>query len=180
MTNHQYNERDPEREEVRPDTPDQVDQELRAAGNSDRTSGRASGRRNMRETGDTTDTTASDATPKSPRSPRSPRKRDQKPRASEGGVDAKSPTGAGAGAGSIIRLPRRDEADILAEQEDDGNVAVHELEAQGFTVEEATRLIHVSDRVATSREAREAEATLRRLRFTRWLIERGMLDEFSA
>jgi hypothetical protein len=55
-----------------------------------------------------------------------------------------------------------------------------ELAEKGFTADEAIRLIHVSQRAAMSREAREAEETLRRLRFTRWLIEHGMLDEFSA
>lgn len=57
---------------------------------------------------------------------------------------------------------------------------VDELEAQGFTEDEAVRLISVSERVAHSGEAREAEELLRRLRFTRWLVEHGMLDEFSA
>ena len=57
---------------------------------------------------------------------------------------------------------------------------VDELEARGFTHDEAIRLIHVSDRAATSGEAQEAEAMLRRLRFTRWLVERGLLDEWSA
>ena|SRR5215472_15764571 len=55
-----------------------------------------------------------------------------------------------------------------------------ELAEKGFTADEAIRLIHVSQRAAMSREAREAEETLRRLRFTRWLIDHGMLDEFSA
>ena len=55
-----------------------------------------------------------------------------------------------------------------------------ELEQRGFTTDEAIRLVHASARIATSKEAREAEATLRRLRFTRWLVEQGMLDEFSA
>ena len=55
-----------------------------------------------------------------------------------------------------------------------------ELEQCGFTTDEAIRLVHASARIATSKEAREAQATLRRLRFTRWLVEQGMLDEFSA
>lgn len=55
-----------------------------------------------------------------------------------------------------------------------------ELKAQGFTADEAIRLIHVSDRLANGREARESQTTLRRLRFTRWLIEHGVLDEFTA
>lgn len=82
---------------------------------------------------------------------------------------------------SILRMPVRS-AKQPAElsEESDKTVAVAELEAQGFTADEAARLIDVSGRVATSHEAREAEATLRRLRFTRWLVERGVLDEFSA
>jgi len=55
-----------------------------------------------------------------------------------------------------------------------------ELEQRGFTPDEAIRLVHASARIATSKEAREAQATLRRLRFTRWLVEQGMLNEFSA
>lgn len=81
----------------------------------------------------------------------------------------------------ILQLPVRSGAQPVGQpDESDETGAVAELEAQGFTADEAIRLVHVSDRVATSREAREAEATLRRLRFTRWLVERGMLDEFSA
>lgn len=57
---------------------------------------------------------------------------------------------------------------------------VHELEAQGFSTEEAVRLMNTSERAATSEEVREAEAVLRRLRFQRWLIEHGLLDEFSV
>jgi hypothetical protein len=58
--------------------------------------------------------------------------------------------------------------------------ALSELEAQGFTEDEAYNLIHVSDRIANSRETREAEAIIRRLRFNRWLFEQGKLSEFSA
>jgi hypothetical protein len=57
---------------------------------------------------------------------------------------------------------------------------LQDLEAQGFSPAEARRLIYISDRVGQSAEARESEATLRRLRFTRWLVEHGMLDEWSA
>ena len=55
-----------------------------------------------------------------------------------------------------------------------------ELEAQGFTEDEAYNLIHVSDRIANSRETQEAKAIIRRLRFNRWLFEQGKLSEFSA
>jgi hypothetical protein len=58
--------------------------------------------------------------------------------------------------------------------------ALQDLEARGFTEDEARRLIDISDRSAQSAEAREAEATLRRLMFTRWLVEHGRLDEWSA
>lgn len=83
---------------------------------------------------------------------------------------------------AIIQLPQNDlnaEPPARAKEESDSS-AMETLEAQGFTEDEALRLIHVSDRMKTSREAREAEAVLRRLRFTRWLIQQGMLDEFSA
>ncbi|HEU0028865.1 MAG TPA: hypothetical protein VFQ25_17300 [Ktedonobacterales bacterium] len=55
-------------------------------------------------------------------------------------------------------------------------IAVVELESQGFSEVEALRLIDISKRLESSAEAREA----RRLRFTRWLVEQGILDEFSA
>ena len=55
-----------------------------------------------------------------------------------------------------------------------------DLQSQGFTPEQVRRLIVVSDRVADSPESRAAEADLRRLRFTRWLIEHGVLDEWTA
>ncbi len=55
-------------------------------------------------------------------------------------------------------------------------IAVIELESQGFSEDEALRLIDFSKRLESSADARQA----RRLRFTRWLIEQGILDEFSA
>lgn len=55
-----------------------------------------------------------------------------------------------------------------------------DLESQGFSHDEVRRLVLVSDRQASSDESQVAEATLRRLRFTRWLIEHGVLDEWSA
>ncbi len=56
---------------------------------------------------------------------------------------------------------------------------VHTLEDQGFTEDEAMRLIAVTGRLEDSDEARETAATLARLRFTRWLVEQGKLDEWS-
>jgi hypothetical protein len=47
-------------------------------------------------------------------------------------------------------------------------------------VEEAQRLIDISKRLESSAEARESQAELKRLRFAQWLIERGILDEFSV
>ena len=79
----------------------------------------------------------------------------------------------------IEPVPVHEASESISEGDSD-DAAVHTLEAQGFTEDEAIRLIHVSDRLKTSREARESEAVLRRLRFTRWLIQQGMLDEFSA
>ena len=55
-----------------------------------------------------------------------------------------------------------------------------ELEAQGFSSDEAQRLIDVSKRLESSAEARASQAELKRLRFTQWLIEHGILDEFSV
>lgn len=55
-----------------------------------------------------------------------------------------------------------------------------DLASRGFTPDEVQRLEVVSDRQAQSDESQLAAATLRRLRFTRWLIEHGMLDEWSA
>lgn len=76
--------------------------------------------------------------------------------------------------------PPSEQAPDAIPDDDGDDSAMHTLESQGFTEDEAIRLIHVSDRLKTSREARESEAVLRRLRFTRWLIQQGMLDEFSA
>ena len=80
---------------------------------------------------------------------------------------------------SILQMPAR-EAEVATDEREREESELDELTAQGFTPDEAQRLLFISDRLATSREAREAEATLRRLRFTRWLIEHGVLDEFSA
>jgi hypothetical protein len=65
------------------------------------------------------------------------------------------------------------EAQPILPDEDD-------LEQQGFTADEVSRLVLVSKRQEDSAESRFAEAALRRLRFTRWLIEHGRLDEWSA
>jgi hypothetical protein len=82
----------------------------------------------------------------------------------------------------IIELPLRQSvqgAEIQQSAAADQAI-LSELEAQGFTEDEAYHLIHVSDRIANSRETREAEAVIRRLRFNRWLFEQGKLSEFSA
>jgi hypothetical protein len=54
------------------------------------------------------------------------------------------------------------------------------LAAQGFSEGEAARLLEVSERAAYSTEARESEAVMNRLRFTRWLVERGLINEFAV
>ena len=54
------------------------------------------------------------------------------------------------------------------------------LAAQGFSEGEAARLLEVSARAEYSTEARESEAVLNRLRFTRWLVERGLINEFAV
>lgn len=55
-----------------------------------------------------------------------------------------------------------------------------ELEAQGFSEDEAQRLIDISIRLESSAEARASQAELKRLRFAQWLVEHGILDEFKA
>jgi hypothetical protein len=81
----------------------------------------------------------------------------------------------------IITLSRRQNAEGSEKKTSAATEAtLSELEAQGFTEDEAYKLIHVSDRIANSRETREAEAIIRRLRFNRWLFEQGKLSEFSA
>jgi hypothetical protein len=84
-----------------------------------------------------------------------------------------------------LRVPARNEESArpligAGDDQVDDDVAREELVAQGFTSDEAARIVDLSARLGTSREARDAEASLRRLRFTRWLVERGVLDEFSA
>ncbi len=100
-----------------------------------------------------------------------PVRRPARKRASAKRADSRSDSG------TIVKMRQRKAVD---ERADKGESELRELAAQGFTPDEAQRLLHISDRLSTSHEAREAEATLRRLRFTRWLIEHGMLDEFSA
>ena len=53
---------------------------------------------------------------------------------------------------------------------------LRDLEAQGFTQDEANRLIDLSARI---NEGISNEPTLKRLQFARWLVQRGLLDEFS-
>lgn len=57
---------------------------------------------------------------------------------------------------------------VVAPKKDD----IQTLEELGFTRDEATRLIDVSVRING--------ATLKRLQFTKWLVEQGLLDEFSV
>lgn len=82
----------------------------------------------------------------------------------------------------IIELPLRGAHNGESEPSDEaeGEALLGALEAQGFTEDEAYHLMYVSDRIANSRETREAEAIMRRLRFNRWLFEQGKLTEFSA
>ena len=55
------------------------------------------------------------------------------------------------------------------EPEDDD---LRKLEAQGFSEDEVNRLVELSERI----NAR----TLKRLQFTKWLVDQGLLDEFSV
>jgi hypothetical protein len=83
----------------------------------------------------------------------------------------------------IIELPLRHRKSRVESQPSKAAIdeaTLSELQAQGFTEDEAYHLIHVSNRIANSLETREAEAVIRRLRFNRWLFEQGKLSEFSA
>jgi len=61
-----------------------------------------------------------------------------------------------------------DAAEDLEPEEDD----LRKLEAQGFTEDEINRLVELSERLNAS--------TLKRLQFTKWLVDQGLLDEFSV
>ena len=61
-----------------------------------------------------------------------------------------------------------DDEDIPGPSREDD---LRDLEAQGFARDEANRLIDLSVRIN--------EVTLKRLQFTKWLVQRGLLDEFS-
>ncbi|HEU4785336.1 MAG TPA: hypothetical protein VFS83_18500 [Ktedonobacterales bacterium] len=96
-----------------------------------------------------------------------------------GGVD--EPVGAHA-----AKRPRRDksESDDTPERQADAKPEdvvddaepeeddLRKLEAQGFTEDEVNRLVELSERI----NAR----TLKRLQFTKWLVDQGLLDEFSV
>ena len=100
----------------------------------------------------------------------------QSKRSGTRGLQSRSTTPEG-----IITLSRRKNAEGSEKKTPAATEAtLSELEAQGFTKDEAYNLIHVSDRIANSRETRETEAIIRRLRFNRWLFEQGKLSEFSA
>lgn len=81
-----------------------------------------------------------------------------------------------AGKSARARKPIVDPEAARAAEEADRALAVTELESKGFSEVEALRLIDISKRLERSAEARLA----RQLRFTRWLVEQGILDEFSA
>lgn len=109
---------------------------------------------------------------------RTPRGKSGKPRAKVSSASGRAARRSRVERDGIIHLPRQ--AAARDKQPIESDRAQSELEAQGFTPDEAIRIVSLSDRLADSREAREAVAVLRRLRFTRWLVEHGMLDEFSA
>lgn len=49
---------------------------------------------------------------------------------------------------------------------------IRRLKQQGFTTSEATRLANLADRAA--------EPTRKRLQFTKWLYQKGLLNEFNV
>ena len=138
---------------------------------------------------DTEETENAGATPRQPK-PSKPRKRTRRTQPLDNGDQAvrqhrrsggRRLRSGSAGPEGIITLSRRQNAEGAEKKTSAASEAtLSELEAQGFTEDEAYNLIHVSDRIANSRESREAEAIIRRLRFNRWLFEQGKLSEFSA
>jgi hypothetical protein len=80
----------------------------------------------------------------------------------------------------VAKKPRANSANSAKRREHARKDSLAGLAAQGFSEGEAARLLEVSARVAYSTEARESEAVMNRLRFTRWLIERGVINEFAV
>jgi hypothetical protein len=64
-----------------------------------------------------------------------------------------------------------DDVDDVDDPEPEDN-DLRKLETQGFTEDEVHRLVDLSVRIN--------EATLKRLQFTKWLVDQGLLDEFSV
>lgn len=68
------------------------------------------------------------------------------------------------------------QADAEPEDAVDGLDPEHDdlrtLAAQGFTEDEVNRLVELSERINAT--------TLKRLQFTKWLVDQGLLDEFSV
>lgn len=64
------------------------------------------------------------------------------------------------------------EPEVAAEDREPADDDLRKLEAQGFTEDEINRLVELSERLNAS--------TLKRLQFTKWLVDQGLLDEFSV
>jgi hypothetical protein len=99
---------------------------------------------------------------------------DQDPLEQQAGEISKS------AAEEAMSAPEDAASDTLNAEEPTVLPTLDDLESQGFTPEQVRGLIVVSDRAADSSESRAAEAEMRRLRFTRWLIDHGVLDEWTA
>jgi hypothetical protein len=81
---------------------------------------------------------------------------------------------------SSAKRPRAKSATGAKRRKTMNNEPVADLTTQGFSAVEIERLLEVSARAALSTEARESEAVMNRLRFTRWLVERGVINEFAV
>jgi len=140
--------------------------------------------------GEATEETAAGEAQQQPRAVRTPRRRGDDEESGAGTRPSKPRKSSRTGNGSrvtareenVVHLahPAADARSAEGQAEDDEAEALRQLASQGFSPDEAVRIINLSERLANSRDAREAEAAMRRLRFTRWLVERGVLDEFSA
>lgn len=84
-------------------------------------------------------------------------------------IDASEPRPAPRRRAARKREYRADSAAAAKAKRDREELAA--LEAQGFTADEAARLVRIAD---------PNQAVMRRLDFHRWLVEHGRLDEFSA
>jgi DNA-binding CsgD family transcriptional regulator len=112
--------------------------------------------------------------------PPPPKRTRRKKSASSASPRAAKPSNAGESPAPVKPAAKRPRAKSAKPQANVREESVASLMAQGFSDGEAARLLELSARAVFSTEARESEAVMNRLRFTRWLIERGVINEFAV